>query len=315
MRRCAMHKPVGAYLAIVIPMILIGSSIVTGKMIVGHIPIFIIAALRFALASALLLPLLLLRERKFPIIKRSDYGLLFLQALTGVFLFNVCSLYGLRLTSAAIGGIITSTMPIIVGLLSLLFFSERITLRKSAGIIVTFLGVLIVNVATSSPAGGTSGNMLLGNLLMFAAVIGEALYTILGKAVSPRVSPLATSTLMCIFGFFMFLPFSVVESIHFNFSQVSVQAWLAIVYLTIATVIAYYLMFYGISRVSASTTGIFTGLIPISTIFLSYVILGEPVSWVHWVATLCVLIGIGCSTFPVRISQLLASIRKPFYLK
>ncbi|HLZ59716.1 MAG TPA: DMT family transporter [Ktedonosporobacter sp.] len=311
-----MHKPVGAYLAIVIPMILIGSSIVTGKMIVGHIPIFIIAALRFALASALLLPLLLLRERKFPIIKRSDYGLLFLQALTGVFLFNVCSLYGLRLTSAAIGGIITSTMPIIVGLLSLLFFSEKITLRKSVGIIVTFLGVLIVNVATSSPAGGTSGgNMLLGNLLMFAAVIGEALYTILGKAVSPRVSPLATATLMSLLGFFMFLPFSAVEAIYFDFSQVSMQAWLAIVYLAIATVIAYYLMFYGISRVSASTAGIFTGLIPISTVFLSYVILGEPVSWVHWVATLCVLIGIGCSTFPVRISQLLASIRKPFYLK
>ena len=82
-------------------MAIVGSSVAVGKMVVATLPVFLVAGLRFALASPILLPLLLLRERGLPAMKRRDAAVLTLQAFTGIFAFNTLLLYGFTLTSAA----------------------------------------------------------------------------------------------------------------------------------------------------------------------------------------------------------------------
>ena len=298
-------KNLRAYCELSLAMSIVGSSVVVGKLITASFPIFLAGGLRFAIATLIMLPLLLFREGSLvKYITNKDYALMFLQAFCGVFLFTIFLLYGLRLTSAAEGGIITSTSPAVLGVISFLWLKEKLTFHKNIGIALTVLGILAVNVFGSSLAQERGVMPLLGNLLIFGAVVGEALFTIFRKLQSEKITPLAATTWMSLFGLLMFLPFAVYEAASFRFSAASWEDWLAILYYGIVvTVIAFMLWFQGVSKVQASTAAVFTGMMPISAIGLSYIFLGEPFSWTHVIGCGCVLLGIMFITKQPKLSN------------
>lgn len=207
-----MRRNLIAYLELTLAMAIVGSSVVVGKLLIASFPIFLGAGLRFAIASAVLLPMLISSEKGIPTITRKDWMLLCLQTLTGVFLFTVFLLYGLKFTTAAESGIITSTTPAVLGLISFLFLKERLTWNKAIGIAFTLFGILAINLVGTSAGSERGADPLLGNLLVFGAVIGEALFTIFRKVASEKVTPLAGATLMSILGLLMFLPFALYEA-------------------------------------------------------------------------------------------------------
>jgi drug/metabolite transporter (DMT)-like permease len=179
------------------------------------------------------------------------------------------NLYGLRLTSATESGIIIGTTSAMIGLISFLFLREKMTWNSSAGVVLATLGVVAINVLGSSSHVSHGSNPLFGNLLVLAAIIGEALWTILGKVVSGRVTPLAIASLTSFFGFMMFLPFAVYEARSFTFSAVSLTSWIPIVYYGICTVGAYILWYQGVAKVPVSIAEVFTGILPVSAVLLS----------------------------------------------
>lgn len=276
-------------------MTIVGSSVVVGKLIVESFPVFLANGLGLVVASAILIPLLVKREGGLPAVSGRDLLVLFLQALTGIFLFRVLLLYGLTLTTATASGVITSTTPAVIGLISFVFLKEKLGANATAGIVLAVLGILAVNVSgTGSGAAGTTGAAaLLGSLLVFGAVVGEALFTIFAKAASGRVTPLATATGASIMALAMFLPFSLYQARGFDFSGVSALEWVPVLYYGVfVTVVAFVLWFSGVSKVPASTAAVFTGVLPVSAVLLSYLILGEPFSWTHLVGVGCVLLAI-----------------------
>src|SRR5206468_3892744 len=102
---------VRACLELAVAMALVGSSVVVGKLLVAHLPVFLISGIRFAIASLILVPLALLAARGVPAIGARDLGVMALQAASRMFAFNALLLAGLALTSAAEGGIVTCTTP------------------------------------------------------------------------------------------------------------------------------------------------------------------------------------------------------------
>lgn len=284
-----MNPSILAYLKIALAMAIVGSSVVFGKLIISSFPVFLASEFRFIVASIILIPLLLRQEKQFPSIRLIDLIILFLQALTGVFLFNVLMLYGLKYTTAIEAGIITSTLPAVIGLVSFLFLKEKLTIKKGLGIILAVIGVLLINMIGSQ----LDNTSLLGNLFIFGAVLGETLFIILGKLVSNRLTPLTISTMMSIFGLIMFLPFSIYEAKVFDFSSVGIGDWLNILYFgIIVTVVAFLLMYQGLSNVPASSAGILTSVLPVSSVILSSLILKEELLITHLVGILFVLIAI-----------------------
>jgi drug/metabolite transporter (DMT)-like permease len=281
-----------AYLCLTAAMAIVGSSVVAGKLIVDAFPVMFAGGMTSALATSILFPLLLLRERGLPSVRRSDLGIVFVQAFTGSFLWRITLLYGLSLTTAAESGIITSTTPAAIGVLSILFLGERLSRNTAAGIALAVLGILAIN-AIGATDGQRGPNPLLGNLLIFGSVLGEAAFTICGKAVSDRLTPLTVSTLVSTFSFLLFLPFGVYDAATLDFAGVSVGDWAWIAYFGIVlNVCAFILWFVGVSRVPASTAAVFTGVLPVSALALSYVVLGEPFFWSHLIGAACVLLGI-----------------------
>jgi drug/metabolite transporter (DMT)-like permease len=281
-----------AYLCLTAAMAIVGSSVVAGKLIVDAFPVMFAGGMTSALATSILFPLLLLRERGLPPVRRSDLGIVFVQAFTGSFLWRIMLLYGLSFTTAAESGIITSTTPAAIGVLSILFLGERLSRNTAAGIALAVLGILAIN-AVGVADSQRGPNPLLGSLLIFGSVLGEAAFTICGKAVSERLKPLTISTLVSTFSFLLFLPFGAYDATTYDFSRVTVWNWAWIGYFgVVLNVCAFLLWFQGVARVPASTAAVFTGVLPVSALALSYVVLGEPFLWSHLIGAACVLLGI-----------------------
>lgn len=290
-------EQIKAYIYLTVAMIIVGSSVVLGKLMVEKIPVFLASGLRFAIASFFLFIILLVVEKKIPRLTKKDVSILFFQSFTGVFLFSICLLYGVQYTTAMESGIITSTTPIMIGILSFFILKEKISKHVVIGIVFVVIGISIINLVNGNGEAGGDFPML-GNILVMFAVIGEALFTILGKLLSKKLSPLAISTFITFIGFLLFLPFAIYEAVTFDFHQMRVVDWGYVLYFAIVvTVFAFYLWYSGVSKVTGSTSGVFTGVLPISSIILSYIILKEQLAWIHLIGVFFVLVGIISSSF------------------
>jgi drug/metabolite transporter (DMT)-like permease len=274
-------------------MAIVGSAVVVGKLLVARVPVFLVGGLRLALACVVLVPVLLATERGWPRLSGRDLAVLTLQAFTGIFLFTALLLGGLRLTSAAAAGIVTSTTPAVAGALSVLFLGERLTAARAGGIGLAVLGILALNVARPAEA-AAGASPLAGNLLVFGAVAGEALFIVCGKVAAARVPPLTAATTLSMLGFLMFLPFTLWEALRFDLAGVRLADWAGIAYWgLVVTVLAFVLWARGLAVVPASTAAVFTAVLPMSAVGLSYALLGEPFQWAHVVGGACVIGGIG----------------------
>lgn len=293
-----------AYANLTLAMIIVGSSVVAGKFMLTELPVYLGTTLRFILASAIIIPLVLAKEG-IPRLSLRSFGILFIQAACGTFLFNALLLYGLQSTSAGIAGILTSTTPACMGLTAWIILRERPTRRVLTGIACAMLGVMVVTINTSDFSAGT----LSGNLLVLAAVLAESLFLLLGKALKEDVSPLTVSGLMTVFGLVLFAPMGIAEATTFDFSTISPQSWLTIGYYgAFVTVAAYLFWFSGVKKVPAGVAGTFTSVMPVSAVVLSALMLGEPITTTHLIGIMFVLSGIWfiCAprpTYPTRASS------------
>jgi drug/metabolite transporter (DMT)-like permease len=271
-------------------MLLVGSAVVAAKVIAAELPVMLAAWLTSAISGPVLLGLFWAREGRAGLPAWRDLGIIAFQAFTGSFLWRILLFHGVALSSAAEGGIINSMTPAAVAVLALLL-GERIGLARWAAIGLCVLGILAINLPGDEIV-ARGPNPLLGNLLLLGSVVGEALFTVCGKAVLGRVTPLGVAAMLTSITFLMFLPFGLYDLATREIAA-SPAAWWMVVYFALGlNVGAFLLWFWGVQRVAASTAAVFTGLLPISALVLAYSLLGEEFLWSHAVGAACVVAAI-----------------------
>ena len=272
------------YISLSLAMIIVGSSVVVGKILIMKVPVFLASGLRFAIATLIIWPIILMKEKGFPKIIKRDWLIFFIMAFCGQFMFTVLMLIGLKYTQAMEAGIITSTTPAFMAGVSFFILKERLDARQFAGIVLATLGVLVVNGLLQSHSGESEiyGNNILGNLLICGAVMGEAFFLLLAKKITSSVSDLCTTGILSMLGVLMFLPFSIYEGIYFDFEVILMDDWLYMLYFgAVYTVLAYIFWFRGVKRVNGSIASAFTALIPMSATMLAIVCLNEKITLLH----------------------------------
>jgi drug/metabolite transporter (DMT)-like permease len=292
-------------------MMITGSHVVVGKLVIRSFPIFFASGSTLGLASLIFIALLLIKERRFPRIGWRDLGLLAAQAFTGLFLFRIATLKGLEYTGGIEAGIILSTTPAVIGLISFTFLREKARWNKILAVIFAVLGILIINLSGimdqavrpsglapsgARPSGARPAGILpvLGSLLLFGSVLGEAFFTVIRKMLTGRISALANAAVVSCLGFLMLLPFTLSQIGEVNYGQIGILEWFELLYYgTVVPLIAFLLWFSGVSKAQVNIAGVFTGFISISALILSMLILREKALWSHFVGLGLVLAGIG----------------------
>lgn len=117
-----------AYLCLAASMSLVGSYVALSKPLVAALPVFVLAWLRFGIAAVAMLPWLRKPAHE-PALSPAIRKLVFLESFLGNFLFSICMLFGVSMTSAVSAGVIMASIPAVVALMSWAFLKERVGLR------------------------------------------------------------------------------------------------------------------------------------------------------------------------------------------
>lgn len=286
------------YFNLTMAMVIVGSSLPIGKVMVTDLPMHLALTLRFVLACAIAWPLLLWREG-WPRLSRRTWGIMAVQALCGSYLFNYFVLKGAVLTGAAAAGVAAATTPACMALTGWMLLGERPGRRSLWGVLCCVAGVILVTLHGSPEADSHSGlswTMLAGMGLVLAGVAAESMFLLLRKTVREPLSALALSSILSVYGLVFVLPMGLSDAMSLDWAAVPMRAWWAVGYYgAVFTVAAYLFWFAGVVRVSAATAGTFTGVMPISAVALSALLLGEPLTVWHLGGCALVLGGIWLS--------------------
>ena len=271
-------------------MALVGSYVGLSKILVAVFPVFLLALLRFGIAAVAMAGWIR-RDATEPRLDARERRLIFLESFFGNFLFSVCMLYGVSMSSALAAGVIMAGIPAAVALLSRIFLHERIALPTLLGIACAVAGIALVSLTKEAdPARQTS---ILGSLLLIAAVVCEAVYVVIGKKLTGNVSPKRISALINLWGLALVLPFGLWQALRFDFGSVAPGSWWLLVFYSIAaSVVTVWLWMTGLKHVPASKAGIFTVLLPVSAATVGVLFLGERVSAMQAAGLALALVGL-----------------------
>ncbi|WNF08199.1 MULTISPECIES: DMT family transporter [Brevibacillus] len=279
---------IASYVQLALSMAFVGINISVGKAIVEHVPVFLFLEFRFILAVIILLPLLSMRGEWKSSWRKEEGKTLFWQSFFGVFLFSICMLYGVQWTTATSAGIITSTVPACIALFSFLLLKEKIRSHQLVSILFSVVGIGFITFTGGAASVGWGA--MFGNLLVFLAVISEALFTIFAKRLSESVTPFQMTAAINVISLILFLPFAIADLIKTDLTAVPFQIWLLMIYYAVtASVLSFVLWYRGVAKVAASTAGLFTGFMPVSAALVSVLFLGEQFTWAHGMGMLFVL--------------------------
>ncbi len=301
-----------AYLFLALSMSLVGSYVALSKPLVAAMPVFVLAWLRFGL-GALAMPHWLIKPASEPPMSRSTRQLLFLESFLGNFLFSICMLFGVSMTTAVSAGVIMAAIPTVVALLSWIFLGERISRRVWAAIALAVLGISLFSLSKSElPTHITKGleadlsykNGWLGNLLVLAAVLCEASYAVIGKKLTGSVSPKRITALINLWGFALMTPLGLYAAWRFDFQTVTGGIWLLLVFYALAaSVWSVWLWMTGLKTVPAAQAGVFTVMLPIAAAAVGVLVLDERLSGMQIFAFGLCLAGVVLATLPGRSSR------------
>ncbi len=252
-----------------------GGSIVAQKWALDSLSVIEISLLRGVGALALLVPLWWWQEGATTKLSQRDVAVLAALSL-GVLGNHLLTLLGLRYVEAAVGGVIIGAAPAITALLSSLLIHDLPFRVVVLGCTVSFAGVALVSGAGES---GTAGaNPWLGGLLVVLAQVCWALYSIGGRKIMERFSPLTVNWTTLLFSLLPQVPLLWVDqkAMVAGMDSVAPSAWLAVAFLVIfPTALGQQAWLYGVQRVGPSRAGIFINLIPVSALLLAVLILGD----------------------------------------
>lgn len=295
------RPPWWAYACLAGSMALVGSYVALAKLLVLVFPVFLLAWLRFAIAAFAMAHWLRRAPGEAPL-RRGDRRLLFLEALFGNFLFSLCMLHGVALTSALAAGVIMAALPAVVALLCWLAWRERIAGAVAAGIACAVAGIALVSLNRPGGAAGAavpSSPSWLGNLLLLGAVCCEALYVVIGKRLTANVGARRISALINLWGLALVTPLGLWQAWRFDFGAVPINAWgLLLFYALAASMVSVWLWMRGLEHVPAGAAGVYTVLLPVSAAIVGVLFLGERFDATQAAAFGLALAGVVLATWP-----------------
>lgn len=281
-------------------MSLVGSYVALSKPLVAAIPVFLLAWMRFGIGGLAMLHWL---RKPFSelAMTRQTKQLLFLESFLGNFLFSICMLFGVSMTSAVSAGVIMAAIPAVVAVLSWAFLRERVSLRVWGAVACAAGGIALLAFSkpAQAPGGGAAPGHWLGNLLVFGAVLCEASYAVIGKKLTGALAPRRITSLINAWGFALVTPFGLYQALDFDVSSVQPSIWMLLLFYSLAaSVWTVWLWMTGLKVVPASQGGVFTVMLPVAAAMVGVLVLGEAFTGVQALAFILALAGVVLATLP-----------------
>jgi drug/metabolite transporter (DMT)-like permease len=286
------HNKIIHYITIIgllLAMLLWASSFVALKLAFRAYHPMVVIFGRMAVASACFL-ILFIWFRHHVAYTKGDYKYLLFMALCEPCLYFLFEAKAIENTTASQAGMVTAMLPILVAVAAAWLLKERVGVFTWMGSFLAVAGVCWLTLA-SVPA-IDAPDPVMGNFFEFLAMVCATGYTITLRYLTSRYSPFFLTAVQAFVGSLFFFPFLLLPSTRLPHSF-EPAASLAIVYLgAVITLGAYGLYNFGLKHLPANKVSAYVNLIPVFSVILGWMILGESFSMQQCLAAGLVMAGV-----------------------
>jgi drug/metabolite transporter (DMT)-like permease len=266
-----------------------GLSFIATKSALMEVKPEVIVFLRQLLGILFLAAVLLKQKRKFSINIREQKWIFVLAAIACFHLW--IQVTGLQWTTASHTGWIIGITPVFMAILGIIFFKEKISLPQTLGIIVAFLGLVLL----VSKGDITSLDFIKnkGDLLIISSSITWSFYSMVNKKVTFNLSPVLTTFYLFLIVAVIIAPFTINQNNISDVFRLSISGWGSILFLGIfCSGIAYTLWAQALNEMSASKVGAFLYIEPFVTFFGAWLLLNEQITVLTLLSGLIIIGGV-----------------------
>ena len=245
-----------------------------GRLLAGYSAPYALAFGRFVVATVALW-VFLWGSRSSMRIHSRDAPRFIALGLSGVCLHNVLVFMGVETIAANRTNVIFATITLMIAMLDAIFLGRRYRPGALLGISLGILGtaVVVTDGAVTNLFHGAVGR---GEWLILASAASWAVYSVCGRPLLQRYSPLTVTFYASLFGTVMLAPFVLIDSATVPRMLGDPHALLMIAFLGFFNSAIGFLWYYeAIQRLGAVTTSAYINLVPIFGILLAAVILDE----------------------------------------
>jgi len=266
---------------------------ITGKLAVASAPPLEISAVRFVIAAAVLAAIAVATRID---LGRGNLWPVVLAGVFGYFAYNAFVFVGLTMAPASDGALIVPTLIPVLTALAASFVGERLTATKLIGFALASIGAALVILAGQT-GDEISSRRLVGDVLMLLGAMCWAVYTVLGTIALRTRSPLAIVTIAAPIGAVLLLPLGFFEGGYADVAGWTIGVWLNVLYLALAVSVASFILFYWVvRRVGAGVAAMSSYFVPVLTLVMAVVFLGDRPQPLQLVGGVVILAGVRLAT-------------------
>ncbi|MBQ4347656.1 MAG: DMT family transporter, partial [Firmicutes bacterium] len=210
------------------------------------------------------------------------------------FLYMICELYGIKLTTTSFSGIMIALVHIASMILSAIFINERPNKRQVAFSLLSLAGVIVITLT-----GQSSGTIQpMGVIFLWGAVITAGIYNVLSRATSMEFTPFERTFMISIVGTTGFGAMTFImngaEAPAMLISAFSDKSYIfSILYLALGTTsIAFFFFNYAGTFLTATKVASFANLVTVVSVLAGVFLLKESILPVQAVCCAVIMLGV-----------------------
>ena len=267
----------------------------------------ILIALRLAIATVVMLPVLAITGKLQPIrrgpgkglksLLRGDLKWFLLLAFCEPFIYHLCETSGVQLVSGSLASVVIATIPLFVPFGVWAAYRKRPGTAVVVGVALSLVGVSVMLIGGE----GLSGN-LSGLLYLAGAVAIAVIYTLLLVKIVDRYNPLVITTWQNLIGLVYFAPLVLAFDAQ-NLTALSYSPRMLGLLLVLGiccSTLAYACYNHGVRRLGAAEACVFNNTIPIFSLIAAIALGQEDFSWLKLLGIGIVIAGVIISQYPAR---------------
>lgn len=276
-------------------------NFVLGRAVHLDVPPLGLSFWRWLTALVIILPFAIPHWKASRQVIREHWFILLVLSVFSVACFNTMIYLGLQTAPASNSILLQSACPVLILIISWLFFKEKVTLLQGAGMLVSLFGVVVV-VTEGSPSAIMGMDFLnVGTAWILLAVLCWAIYSSLLRLRPEGLSPFGFFALTVLVGVIVLFPFYLYETFSGRGMPLNLISVGSVLYVGIFPSILSYLFWNkAISELGAARAGQFIHLVPAFGITMAILFLGEPLQGFHFSGFLLILGGIWLATVIAR---------------
>ena len=222
---------------------------------------------------------------------KSNYKWMIMMGLCGFTTFNSLYYISAHHTVAINLGIVQSTTPAFIMIISMFWLKTRINLKQVTGLLITFIGVSIV-ISNGNFASLLRLKLNNGDLLLIVACIFYAIYAV-GLRKRPEINDVLLMTFFSYVAFIGSLPGLIIEITQYSFFFPTFKGLMILsVIIIFPSLLAQILFMKGVKIVGPALSGLYTNLVPIFTSVLAIIVLNEVFHIYHLISLIIIFLGI-----------------------